>query len=323
MKKILITGGFGFLGTHLVELLMKFEPYAAIHIVDNLSTNVMDHEDFLDSIGNPSNITWSIADVSEYLCSTKDTYNQIYHLASFVGPAGILKYSGKIAKAIIDDTNLVARAALHWGARLVNVSTSEVYGGGQSSEDDPQVIPAEVTVRLEYAIGKLAADISLINLHESDDLAVSIVRPFNIAGPRQSAEGGFVLPRFCQAALAGRPLTVFGDGSQVRGFTHVNDVADGLWRAMTFGGRSLGEVFNIGDEQNECTVKELAELVINRAKSKSRIEYVDPKTIYGPLYEEANDKLPDSRKARTELDWVALRSLDMIVEDCLQWERSR
>lgn len=313
----LITGGFGFLGTHLTEELLAHNPEGHIHIVDNMSTSIVDHEQFLDGLGNPSNVSYEIGDMKNYVGRRSEHFDRVYHLASVVGPAGVLPHAGKIAGSIIYDAELVAEAAMQRGARLLNVSTSEIYGGGHSSENDPKIIPAETTVRLEYAIGKLAAEIALTNTHKARGLDVVIVRPFNIAGPRQSAEGGFVLPRFAAAALNDEPLTVFGDGTQVRAFTHVADMSRGIRLAMEKG--HSGEVYNIGDYQNRTTINELASRLIALANSKSVIEYVDPTTIYGALYADANDKLPNAKRAKRELDWSPQRSLDDIIIDTLDW----
>lgn len=315
--RTLITGGFGFVGTHLVEELATQRPDDHLHVVDNLSTSIVDHEEFAGRFGN---LSYDVTDVGEFLEETDEQFERIYHLASIVGPAGILPRAGRIAGSIIHDADVVAEKTKEWNARLLNVSTSELYGGGTSSEDDDKIITAKTSARLEYATGKLAAEIALANLAKTEGLDVVTVRPFNIAGARQSKIGGFVLPRFAHQALTGEPLTVFGDGSQIRAFTHAPDMATGLRFAMERGVR--GEVYNVGDPSNRTTIREVACRVIALANSNSRLSFVDPKTIYGEHYEEANDKLPDSSKARAELGWRPASTLNDIINDALAWERT-
>jgi UDP-glucose 4-epimerase len=140
-----------------------------------------------------------------------------------------------------------------------------------------------------------------------------------VAGQRQSEKGGFVLPRFIRQALSGEPLTVFGDGSQVRAFTHVKDIVDGLIRVMHYGQHP---VYNLGNPANRISILELAKLVIEATASQSSIEHVDPRSIYGDLYAEAADKYPDSDLAVSELDWQPLYSVEQIIQDALEEQRT-
>lgn len=324
MKNILITGGFGFLGSHLVEALLDDSPDTRIHVVDNLSTSPLPLEDLLRELNHPERLTYSITSVNAFCQQPpNEHYDEIYHLASVVGPAGVLPHAGRIAASIISDTLLLADFALATGARLLDVSTSEVYGGGQEgycSESMPKIITTKVSARLEYAVGKLAAEVALLNMCSVRGLNVRIVRPFNISGPRQSGRGGFVLPRFIGQAISGNDITVFGDGQQVRAFTHVKDIAVGLVLAMRRG--ESGTVYNLGNPENKCRIIELAHEVKEITRSSSRIVFVDPKDIYGPLYEEANDKYPDASKAIKELGWKPVRGRREIIEDTFRYMRS-
>jgi UDP-glucose 4-epimerase len=263
--------------------------------------------------------------VEEY-CRTVDQaeFQQIYHLASVVGPAGVLPHAGRIVQSVVNDTYRLVELALRWQAKLVDVSTSEVYGGGQNgfcTEDYPKLVPAKVTVRLEYAVAKMASETAILNTCLVSPLKASIVRPFNIAGPRQSGKGGFVLPRFIAQSLRNEPLTVFGTGQQVRAFTHVKDMADGLIRAMERGGN--GEVYNLGNPENRITVLELARRVIQLTGSKSEIAFVDPRDIYGPLYTEASDKYPDATRARRDLGWCPKYGTDWVILDAVEAYRAK
>lgn len=311
MSLVLITGGMGFLGSHLLDLLRG--DGKEIVIVDNLSSSV---------IPIPSGVTVFTVPIQDYLSWNPPIPTEIYHLASPVGPVGILPHAGRIVSQVVTDAYSLANMAMEKGSRLVYVSTSEIYGGGQQGlcrESMDRIVSATTSVRLEYAIAKLAAETALINLSRTQGLDCVIVRPFNVSGPRQSPRGGFVLPRFIQAALANEPLTVFGSGKQRRAMTHVTDIATGLRSAMRLG--HTGEAYNLGNHSNRTTILDLAHLVLGMSKSSSTIEHVDPQDLFGPLYEEANDKFPDSTKAEEELEWNPSRSLEDIVAGTLEWSK--
>jgi nucleoside-diphosphate-sugar epimerase len=146
-----------------------------------------------------------------------------------------------------------------------------------------------------------------------------IVRPFNISGPRQSGVGGFVLPRFIGCAILNRPLTVFSGGTQTRAFTHVADICDGIVRAMRSGKR--GEVYNLGNPKNRITINEMADLVLDVTGCTSGKVYVDPRTIYGPLYTEANDKYPNADRAMRDLAWTPQFGARAVVEQTFEYMR--
>lgn len=324
-RNILVTGGFGFIGSHLAEKLIA-DPQNSVHIVDNLSTSSIDLEAYLEFLGRPRNLTYSICTVEQFCLeqAAGRSFEQIYHLASVVGPVGVLSHAGKIALQIIKDADHIAGLALRTGAKIVDVSTSEVYGGGRDgycSEKDFKVIQPDVTVRLEYAVGKLAAEISLINLARVTPLKVSVARPFNVAGPRQSARGGFVLPRFIAQALAGEPLTVYNNGRMIRAFTHVRDIVDGIVLIMEKG--LNGEVYNLGNPSNKTSIGELAERVVHLTESRSDIAHVDPKMLFGPLFEEANDKYPDADRAIHDVGWTPLYGINDIILDSYRYIKSQ
>lgn len=321
MKKILVTGGFGFIGGHLVEELVK-DPQCFVHVVDNLSSIPIPHEEFLSVIGFPKNLSYSICSIQDYFKNLNcvPIYNEIYHLASPVGAVGVLAQGGRMVKSVVRDSYCLMEFALHHGIRLLDVSTSEVYGGGRDGycpEDCAKIVPAKTTVRSEYAVAKLAVETALFNMCRIDGLKGVIVRPFNVAGPRQSSRGGFVLPRFIEQSLKGEPITVYGDGTQIRAFTHVKDIVDGILRAMHFG--KLGMAYNLGNPQNKMTILFLAEKVKILVESSSQIIFVDPKQLHGPLFEEANDKYPDASLAMNELGWNPKFGVDEVVADALKY----
>jgi nucleoside-diphosphate-sugar epimerase len=317
MKKILVTGGFGFIGTTLVDLLLQ-DKNNKVHVVDDMSTASIDINDYISQITNSTSLSYDITTVEKFF--TKDTgpgdWDEIYHLASPVGPAGVLKHAGNMVREVVRDAYLISDYCLIKNIKFLDVSTSEIYGGGQSGycpESTPKIVPAVTTVRLEYAIAKLAAETAIINTCRAKNLKCTIIRPFNVSGPRQSPKGGFVLPRFIQQAVNNKPITVFNDGSAVRAFTHVKDMARGIILGMNNG--KIGEAYNIGNPANKTTILDLAQRVIKVLSSKSEIIFVDPKTIYGETYEEANDKFPDAEKAKLEIGWLPEFDIDRTILD--------
>lgn len=318
MKKALVTGGLGFVGSHLVDRLL-LEGYE-VTIVDSLLSNVMQPQQYQDTCRV---VVGAIEDIAKDLGpGSGSKYDEIYHLASVVGPAGVLKHSGEIARTVVTSGEAVVELALAHGARLVEMSTSEVYGrAGTFRETDNCIIPGRFTVRLEYAVAKLTSEIAAINRARVTDLHVNIVRPFNIAGPRQLPWGGFVLPRFVIAALIGGPLTVFGTGQQVRAFTDVRDIVSGVLAVMRSEHRS--RVFNLGNPANELSILELAHRVREVVGSRSPVVNVDPKILFGPLYEEGFDKVPEDARARTELGWEPRYDLETTIRDTMKWYAER
>jgi UDP-glucose 4-epimerase len=321
MKKILVTGGFGFLGSHLLEVLVS-SPENQVHVVDNLSTNVVDPAEFSRSFGG--RLTYDAVSVEEFFTKTKGAkqFDEIYHLASVVGPVGVLKHGGNIVRSVVRDTYLLIDYCLKNKAKLLDVSTSEVYGGGKEgfcSEDFDKIVPANTTIRLEYAVGKLAAETALVNTQRTKGLWTVIIRPFNISGKRQRPDGGFVLPRFVSQALKGEPITVYGDGSQIRAFTHAHDISTGIERAMAHG--RPGEAYNLGNPDNRVTILELAQKVVKIAKSSSKIQFVDPVKLHGQFFAEAANKFPNSTKAQKELNWRFSIGVDQIIQEAIdEWK---
>ncbi len=308
-KRYLVTGGFGFIGSHLVEALLAARH--SVQVVDDLSSNPVPLVPLLEEIGH-ERLTYRIEPIHRFGDRGMDAFDGVFHLASPVGPAGLLDQRGDIGTRILRDAGAVRNLAWISSARLVFVSTSEVYGGGVKGtcrEDMPAIIPAKASARAEYAAAKLAAELVVLNA----DLDVVVVRPFNVAGPRQSSRGGFVLARFVEQRLKGEPLTIFGDGTQRRAFTHVKDIADGLIAAMERG--KAGEVYNLGNPANTTTINDLAARVSWLSFGGYPITYTNGKAVYGEHYEETADKWPDATKAMKELDWRPTRGIDQTIVD--------
>ena len=302
MKKILITGGFGFIGTTLVEFLAR-DKENKIHVIDNMSTSPIDIKDYLEVIENPKSLSYEIISVDKFFRRRKiGRWDEIYHLASPVGPVGVLKHGGDIIREVVRDGYWIIDYCLKNRAKLLYVSTSEIYGGGKNGycpETADRIVSSKTNIRMEYAIAKLAVETAIINNCKTKGLKAAIVRPFNVVGKRQSVKGGFVLPRFIQQAYQNKDITVFGNGKAIRSLTNVKDVTQGIILAMKEG--KNGEVYNLGNSKNKINIIQLAEIVKRTLRSQSKIVLVDPKTLFGNFYEEANDKFPDSRKAKREL----------------------
>lgn len=299
MRLALVTGGKGFIGSHLVERLLA-DGWDVTVVDDGRSgsTEVPGAEYVRSSIKATRGSAWAV--------------DAVFHLAGPVGPVGVLSKAGRIVPDIVRDARIVRDIALTNNVPLVYVSTSEVYGLQQQpmTEQAPRIIAAGHSARMEYAVAKMAAETMLLN---TPDLDVRIIRPFNVAGPRQREDGGFVLPRFIRQAREGSPLTVYTPGTQRRAFTHVLDIVDGIVRAAT--APVAGEVFNLGNPANECSIMELAADVILTLGSASHAEVIDPVTLWGPAFREAPDKVPDIGKAQRLLGWQPTRSRREVIED--------
>ena len=246
-RSILVTGGLGFIGSHLCAHLLALAPGDALTVVDDLSGTRLDVSD----VAGRARVT--LADLRGFDPGAA-RYDEIYHLASPVGSLGILARHGRIALDILELADVAARLAARGSpdgspTRLLYLSSSEVYGrDGRHGESVELVVPARRGSRMEYALGKLGAEHALANASDDGGFELRTVRPFNVVGPWQSDALGFVVPTFMDAALAGRPLTVFGDGSQRRSFCDVSDLVRGLVAVQRTGRE--GEVYNVGHPDN-------------------------------------------------------------------------
>ncbi len=321
MKKILITGGLGFIGTHCVEKWKSLDYH--ITIIDNLSTNALPPE---HPIFEGCKIIKD--DLLNINIKSLPKFDVILHLASPVGPVGVLKHSGKMASVIIDDIYWAINSALYNECPLIFVSTSEIYGHREEktylSENDPKILVGEFTVRNEYAIAKLLSEIAIVNTAKiNPKFKYQIIRPFNVSGMYQLPDGGFVLPRFVEQALSNQDITVYFDGLQLRAFTWVKDIVDGIYLTSVADDSNFNQEWNIGNERNERTILYLAEKVKELSNSSSTICNIDPKKIHGELFSEAPEKIPNSEKIKSLLGWKPTKNVDEIIEEVVLFFTNR
>jgi len=317
MKKILITGGLGFIGYHSIK---KWKSANwKVTVVDNASSNAIekDHE-ILD------NVDLIIQDLNSVNQSKLTNFDLILHLASPVGPVGVLKHAGYMAKKILDDLYWCIDLAKRNDCPLIFVSTSEIFGyrdiKTNLSEDDDKVFHNGYTIRNEYSSAKLLAEIVLTNLSKVDKkLKYQIIRPFNVTGAYQLPDGGFVLPRFVLQAIRNEPLSVYGNGNQKRAFTWVGDIVNGIYLTSLAKENDWNQKWNIGNEKNEKSIEYLANKVVELSGSKSEVVKIDPKELHGKLFDEAPEKIPNSTKIRNTLGWQPTKNIDEVILEVLNF----
>lgn len=293
----LVTGGLGFIGSHLVDYLL------------NSGEDVLIVDD--NRAGNPMRDDCEVVTADICYWWTDEPFATVWHLASPVGPVGVMRQAGRITGEVFRGAEKAAGMAMESGATLMHVSTSEVYGGGDRglcAEAMECRVSTRLSARLEYQTAKLAVETMLLN---TDELDVRIIRPFNVSGAGQRPEGGFVLPRWAQQIRAGQPLTVYTPGSQRRAMTHVHDIVDGMDAVRLYGSKG---VWNLGNPDNVTTMTDLADEFVRLAGG--RWELVDPTDLHGPAFVEAAEKFPDASKAM-ELGWQPWRTITDIIEDVL------
>jgi nucleoside-diphosphate-sugar epimerase len=305
-----VTGGLGFIGSHVVDGLL-----AAGHRVEIIDSTVAAVTDGREYDAHP-NCTVHRESIQDYFANGRgfDGIDVVIHAASHVGPAGILQYQGKLGNEIVAIAQLVIDGCLESGSKLCCFSSAEVYGrSGHLGEADAIVVPAHYNARLEYAIAKTLTEAMTINSRHNG-LRGLVVRPFNVAGPRQSRAGGFVVPTFVQQALDGRPLTVFAGGQQLRAFLAASELARFMTDHLDAAFASGQPIFNLGNPENATTVWDLAARVVRVLDSPSVIEHHDARAIHGPHYEEAESfqKLP-ILGAAASVGWAPQLGLDELI----------
>jgi len=309
----LVTGGAGFIGSHLTESLLSSGE--DVIVLDDLSTG--SEQNLAGVLNHPSLqfVKGSILDESlvDDLASRVHT---IYHLAAAVGTFTIIDKTLESLHTNLHGTERVITSALRHGARVLIASTSEIYGKNTKiglREDDDRHIGSPLKNRWSYAEAK-AIDETLAYLYSVEHgLQTVIVRLFNTVGPRQTGRYGMVIPRFVCQALAGEPLTVFGTGDQIRCFCHVHDVVPAL-RALMADSRAYGQAFNIGGTE-QVSISQLAERVLTVLRSSSTTVRVPYESAYGAGFEDMQRRVPDCTRARQQIGFQPSRSLADIIRD--------
>lgn len=311
-RRILITGGAGFIGSHLVEELLTRN--MAVTVIDDLSTGRWSNLDHL-SDKRLRVIVASAADV-KLLEKEVPRHDFVYHLASAVGVKLIIDRPVQTVRNIVQTTETVMEMCSKYRRPVLLTSTSEVYGKSDSipfREDSDVVMGATSKRRWAYACAK-ALDEFLVLAHSYEtNLPVFIVRLFNTVGPRQTGRYGMVVPTLIEQALSGGPMTVYGSGQQSRCFCSVHDVVDALARFLESPG-AAGMVVNIGT-QEEITILGLAELIKQLTGSRSEIALIPYDKAYGPGFDDMPRRMPDLTRAYELLGWKPARTLrDIIIE---------
>jgi UDP-glucose 4-epimerase len=311
--KILITGGAGFIGSHLADKLI--EQGHEITAIDNLSTGRYSNVEHLEGRDNFRLIIDTVLNERLMEELIRDT-DQVYHMASAVGVRLIMERPVETIETIFQGTDVVLRFCSRYRKRALIPSTSEVYGKGVSvpfREEDDLLTGATDKHRWAYACAKTLDEFLALAHWKETRLPVSVVRLFNTVGPRQTGQYGMVVPRFVHAATKNEPIEVHGDGSQSRCFGHVLDVVDGLVKQME-NPACFGQVINLGNDE-EVTIKALAERAIALTGSSSEIRYIPYADVYGDGFEDMQRRVPSLEKARRMLGYQPTRSLDDIIND--------
>lgn len=313
--RFLITGGAGFIGSHLTEALL--EAQHEVRILDNLSTGRQ--ENLEDVKSRVELVHGSVMDalLVDELVSEADV---VVHLAAAVGVRLIVDQPLKSFLTNLRGTETVLEAAHRYRRKVLVASTSEVYGKGAKSpfsEDDDRVLGSTKISRWGYATSKAADEILAFAYHRERGLPVVIVRFFNTVGPRQAAAYGMVLPRLIAQARAGEPLTVYGDGLQSRCFCHVLDVVEALQRLLAEPSAE-GDVFNIGSTE-EISVLDLAHKVMERAGSNPGIRMVPYEEAYEQGFEDMRRRVPDISKIEEVVGWTPKRTLDETIDEMIDY----
>lgn len=309
--RVLITGGAGFIGSHLADALTaRGDDVVAL---DNLSTG---------SVGNVVHLTKNfefiegdIRDTSlvDDLVSKADL---VFHLAAAVGVNLILESPMQSISTNIFGSENVLLAATKYKKRILIASTSEIYGKGVKqplNELDDRVIGSPQKIRWSYSDAKAIDEAMAVSLHHESNLQVTTARLFNTVGPRQSSRYGMVVPRFVGAALKNTPISVYGDGTQTRVFCHVLDVVDVLLQLVATD-VTVNEVYNVGGI-GEISMTDLAKKVLEVINSKSTIEYISYEKAYAPGFEDMQRRVPDINKVKNALNWSPQRNLTQIISD--------
>ncbi len=321
MTRYLITGGAGFIGSHLSEeLLVKGHQ---VTIIDDLSTGKFENIEHL--VENP-NFHYAIESVTNNLVLDRiaSKCDVIYHLAAAVGVQLVVEKPVLTIETNFKGTEAVLKTALRYRSKVIITSTSEVYGKGDRlpfKEDDDVLFGPTVNSRWTYAGSKMMDEFLALAYFQEKGLPVVVCRLFNTIGPRQTGRYGMVVPRFVKQALAGEPITVYGDGEQRRSFTWVGDVVQGLVQ-LAETPEAVGEVFNIGNYR-DISILELAQLVKKMTGSSSEIVIIPYEEAYKEGFEDMRRRLPDISKIKALTGYEPTLVLEEILEKVIDFEKGQ
>ena len=309
--RVFITGGAGFIGSHLADHYVTTGDQ--VTILDNFSTGSKTNIAHLES--KVTTVDGDIRNVELVESLTKDA-DLVLHMAAALGVNTILESPLESMSTNIAGSEVVLNAAAKFNKRLIIASTSEIYGKNPKqplSEIDDRVVGAPQKIRWTYSDAKAIEEAMAFALHIERKLSVTTVRLFNTVGPRQTGRYGMVVPRFVQAAMKNEPITIYGDGTQSRVFCHVADAVQAI-AMMAATDSTIGDVYNVGGI-GEVTIKQLAELVLAVTKSKSGITYTQYSDAYPVGFEDIQRRVPDISKVKSAINWVPTRNLEQIISD--------
>ncbi len=310
-RHILVTGGAGFIGSHLVERLLG--EGKSVVVLDDLSTGNRANLNTVEPNPNLRIVEAKISTCRELLELVANA-ESIYHLAAAVGVDLVVKSPIHVLETNLHETEVLLETAAPHRVPLLIASTSEVYGKSEKpafSEEDDLLIGPPQHARWSYACSKLMDEFLALAYAKEKNLPVTIVRLFNTVGPRQTGQYGMVLPRFIAAARRGEPLRVFGDGQQSRCFCFVLDTVEALVRLQS-SPQARGEVFNIGATE-EVTILQLAQRVIETLASKSQVEFVPYSEAYAPGFDDMRRRKPVVEKLQRVTGFTPRTSLNEII----------
>jgi UDP-glucose 4-epimerase len=319
--KILITGGAGFIGSHLAEAYL--ERGDDVYIIDDLSTGSMDNIQFLKEDKKFSDRIFVTIDTilnHESMLELIGTCDMVIHMAAAVGVQYILDNPLKSIKTNIQGTEKVLELCKKFKKKVLIASTSEVYGKHTHApliETDNIIYGPSSKFRWSYAAAKLMDEFTSLAYHRTYGLQAVICRLFNTVGPRQTGTYGMVIPRFVSQALKNEPLSVYGDGNQTRTFTFVKDVVSALMALMDTD-KSVGEVYNVGGIE-EVSILELAERIIQKTSSKSSIKLIPYDEAFGKDFDDMQRRVPGIDKIKQLVGFEPLTDLDTILNEVITY----
>jgi UDP-glucose 4-epimerase len=321
MKKIIITGGAGFIGSSLVKALLE-KDVENLLIIDDLSTG---SESNISSFLNDKRIEFinsKIEDI-ENLDSLFSSYDFCYHLAAGVGVQYIMDNLSESLLTNILATHKVFEACQATNIPVLLTSTSEVYGVAEDdiwTEETKSLIGPTTKLRWSYAASKMIDEFIALSLYEEGKISPIIVRLFNIIGPNQLSKYGMVVPKFIEAALKDEDILIHGDGSQSRSFTWVEDVVNYLIKLAEI--KAYGEIFNIGQTE-EITIKDLAELIILKTNSNSKIIYKSHEDVFGKAFEDPKRRTPGIDKIIEFTGMKPTKNIEFMVENIVDSKKNK